>query len=160
MDAEKPPYQVKWTCDTTKLDSSVVYPFPVVNVHIRQLNNKDEAKNIWTPFYVLGVFGCMYFLFHLYVSMTYHHAALDDGLQKLGEEMHVMIKLQRASRNVSAFNTVSSLVVTPVHHGYDRILPHERKRHLGSHERAKSRMVENHLVGRSGSVLTWFHPGL
>lgn len=86
--------------------------------------------------------------------MTYHYAAINDGLHKLEEEMRVIMELQRG--NVSAFNTVSSPVARP---GHDRILPHERKRHLGSHGRNKNRMVKN-LGKRDGSVLTWFQPGL
>jgi len=152
MDAKKPSYQVEWTCNNTQ-SSNKADTLPTVNIRIGHFKNENEAQGIWRPFYVLGVFGCMYLLFHLYISMTYQHAVINDGLHKLEEEMHVM-ELQRG--NISAFNTVSSPVVQ---HGHDRILPHERKRHLGSHGQKKNRMVKN-LGKRDGSVLTWFKPGL
>jgi len=155
MDAKKSSYQVEWTCNNTQSSNSdKADTLPIVNVRTGQFSNENEAQSIWRPFYVLGVFGCMYLLFHLYISMTYHHAVINDGLHKLGEEMRVMMELQRG--NISAFNTVSPPVVQ---HSHDRILPHERKRHLGSHERKKNRMVKN-LGKRDGSVLTWFKPGL
>jgi len=149
MDTKKSSYQVEWTCNTTQSGADTL---PTVNMRTGQFNNENEAQSIWRPFYVLGVFGCMYLLFNLYISMTYHHAAINDGLHKLEEEMHVMMELQRG--NVSTFNTVSTPIVRL---GHDHILPHERKRHL--HERGKNRMVRN-LGKRDGSVLTWFQPGL
>ncbi|KAF5356207.1 hypothetical protein D9756_003790 [Leucocoprinus leucothites] len=164
MDSEKLSYQINTTHDSQP-DTSVGLPIPVVNVHITESSSKRKDKNIWSLLYVLGVFGCMYLLFHLYLSMAYHHLALNNGLRQLEEEMHAMVKLHGDSVNTSISNNADIPIATPAHHHghhrheFNHILPHERKHHWSSNKREKNRLVERQYVKRGGSVLTWFHPG-
>lgn len=134
-------------------------PLPTVNIHVTE--SEPKASKFWTPLYVVGVFGCAFLLFHLYVTTAFHHAAMDRGLHKLEEEVHAMMKSHRAQTNV----TTNGAFVPVVQSGRDRhgmlnnhVLPHERRQWGAKHSRRRSDVAP--VKRGSGATFTWFKPGL
>lgn len=140
-----------------KLPNKFEFDGALPTVDIRVAKPKSKFSKLLGPLYIVGVFGCVFLLFHLYAATILHHAAMDRGLHELEEEVHAMMRTQvnATARNVSL----------PVPNGHsnhgplDSGLPY-KKRHRSA-RRSRRETSEAVPVKRGGgATLTWFHPGL
>jgi len=165
MDSKKLPYQLESGAVVTTMGEGVP-----TSTYPSGLTSSRSKTSPWGPLYVIGVFGCAFLLFHLYLTTSFHHAFMDHGLRRLEKEIHEVMELQLVRSNATA-----AAVVNPVtEDANDRIVPgtqrlpyggleelhgdshRARKRHWGAR---LSRRSDPAIAKRGGATFTWFHPG-
>lgn len=138
-------------------DPAAVTPVPTVNA--RAAETKSKTLKLWNTVYAIGIFGCAFLLFHLYINTTFHHAVMDHNLHRLEEEMHSMMEMHLAQANATT-NGASGLVAYGGHGNHRPLdhhtLPHERRNWAS---RRSKRHSEVPVKRGGGATFTWFHPG-
>jgi hypothetical protein len=126
----------------------------------RVAENKSGGSKLLGIVCTLGILGCVFLLFHLYVDTAVHHAVMDHNLQKLEAEVHSVLKTHLDQTNHATAPEPSNRV-GHVGHGLHRFNSHVnalQDRKWGSRHSRHYDQVPSVKRG-GGATFTWFHPG-
>jgi hypothetical protein len=146
---------------------TVVTQLPPIRERVTE--KKSNGSKLLGLVCTVGILGCVFLLFNLYVDTAVHHAIMDHNLQKLEAEVHSVLKTHMVQmNNASAHNTtapvVSSNRVEHIGHGHHRFDPHKTHKNALQDRKWGSRSSRHHdavapVKRGGGATFTWFQPG-
>jgi hypothetical protein len=137
---------------------TVMAQLPITNERV--LENKSNSSKLLGLVCTIGILGCVFLLFHLYIDTAVHHAVMDHNLQKLEAEVHSVFETHLDQMNNATVHD-SSNRVGHVGHGHHRFNSHKNALQDRKWASRRSRHLnEVASVKRGGgATFTWFHPG-